>query len=97
MKFGIAPGAMNTEEPKMTADNIKMKNAGDNSGTTEPNAMLLKTIANGTPFPNLAKMGLHIKGEMQIHIPSTTQMALILVHEHLLLPKTGRLKEMSRE
>jgi len=24
-------------------------------------------------------------------------LALILVHEHLLLPKSGRLKEMSRE
>jgi len=27
----------------------------------------------------------------------TLYLALILVHEHLLLPKTGRLKEMSRE
>jgi len=79
VKFVIAPGAMNTEDPKMTADNIKIENAGDNSGTTEPNAMLLKTMANGIPFPNLAKMGLHIKGEMQIHSPRMTQMAVIMV------------------
>ena len=70
---------MNTEDPKITADNIKIENAGDSNGTTEPNAILLKTMANGIPSPNLAKMGLHRKGEMQIHSPRMTQMVVIMV------------------
>ena len=70
---------MNTEQPKMTADNIKIGKDGDKSGTTDPNAMLLKTMAKGIPFPNLAKMGLHINGEVQIHTPRMTQMAVIMV------------------
>ena len=69
---------MNTDEPKIKADNIKTDNADEISGIAEPTAILVKTMAKGIPFENLAKIGLHIKGDIQINTPSITQMTVII-------------------
>ena len=45
MKFVIAPGAIKTEEPKMTADNNKVENDEDKKGMIEPSAMQVKIRA----------------------------------------------------
>ena len=69
---------MNTEEPNIMADKINIRNVDEIKGMAEPTAILIKTIDKGIPFENLAKIGLHINGEMQMNIPSITQIAVII-------------------
>ena len=78
MKFVIAPGAIKTDEPNITAENNKIEKDGDSKGVTEPMEILIKIMDNGIPFPNLAKIDRHINGEMHMKNPSTNQIAVII-------------------
>tara|TARA_B100000886_G_C20073086_1_gene346670 strand:- start:45 stop:296 length:252 start_codon:yes stop_codon:yes gene_type:complete len=78
VKFVIAPGAIKTDEPNITAENNKIEKDGNTKGVNEPMEILVKIIDNGTPFPNLAKIDRHINGDMHMKNPSTNQMAVII-------------------
>ena len=77
MKFVIAPGAINTDSPNITAETIRPKKLGNKTGIVDPAAIVINMNESGAPSSNLANIGFQKKGEMQMQKPKITQTEVI--------------------
>ena len=77
MKFVIAPGAINTDSPNITAETIRPIKLGKRTGIHVPTAIAINMNESGAPSSNLANIGFQKNGETQMQRPKITQTEVI--------------------
>ena len=82
MKFVIAPGAINTDSPNITAETIRPKKLGNKTGILDPAAIVTNINESGVPSSNLANIGFQKNGETQMQRPKITQTEVIDSADH---------------